>query len=108
MKKKSSVLSGNGKNLQISASTNGLKTPVHTSLKLSSSSQLHPHTTTNKELSSKENFKDKQKSVKNLKLSSSIEFPRMVVKSASQTTVNKKLDEKKLKILEKLGFSKRI
>ena len=45
----------------------------------------------------------KEKSYKNLKLTNSIEFPKILVKSISQTTMNKKTDEKNLKILEKIG-----
>ena len=43
-----------------------------------------------------------------MKLSSSIEFPKLLVKSVSQTTMNKKTEEKKVKILEKLGFGKKM
>ena len=32
----------------------------------------------------------------------------MLVKSVSQTTMNKKVDDKRLKILEKLGFGKKM
>ena len=46
---------------------------------------------------------DKEKSFKNLKLTSSMEFPKILVKSISQTTMNKKLEDKNLKILEKIG-----
>lgn len=42
---------------------------------------------------------EKEKSYKNLKLTGSIEFPKILVKSISQTTINKKLEDKNLKIL---------
>jgi hypothetical protein len=41
----------------------------------------------------------KENSAKNLKLSSgSVEFPKLLTKSISQTTVNKKIDDNKLKM----------
>ena len=43
------------------------------------------------------------KSYKNLKLASSTEFPKILVKSISQTTMNKKSEEKTMKLLEKIG-----
>ena len=92
--------------MQIHSSMNNLKTPtsaVSSSLKLSTGSVFSIST------ANKENIKEnKQKSVKNLKLSSSIEFPKFLAKSVSQTTMNKKMDEKKLKILEKLAFGKKV
>lgn len=45
------------------------------------------------------------RSFKNLKLTSSTEFPKILIKSISQTTVNKKSEEKTVKLLEKLGMS---
>lgn len=48
-------------------------------------------------------IKDKEKSYKNLKLASSIEFPKILCKSISQTTIHKRTDEKTLKLLEKIG-----
>ena len=52
----------------------------------------------------KNNQKDfKQKSYKNLKLTSSIQFPKILCKSISQTTIHKKTEEKTLKILQKIG-----
>ena len=43
------------------------------------------------------------KSFKNLKLTSSTEFPKILIKSISQTTMNKKSEDKTLKLLEKMG-----
>jgi hypothetical protein len=34
-------------------------------------------------------------------------LPQIVAKSASQTTINRKMDENKLKLLEKMGVKKR-
>lgn len=88
--KKKTSLTTNTKNLQIHQSMNTLKTPtsaVSSSLKLSTGSAFNVNT------ANKENIKEnKQKSVKNLKLSSSIEFPKFLAKSVSQTTMNKKTD----------------
>ena len=88
--KKKTSLTTNTKNLQIHQSMNHLKTPtsaVSSSLKLSTGSAFNINT------ANKENIKEnKQKSVKNLKLSSSIEFPKFLAKSVSQTTMNKKTD----------------
>lgn len=39
------------------------------------------------------------RSYKNLKLTSSTEFPKILIKSISQTTMNKKSEEKTLKLL---------
>ena len=39
------------------------------------------------------------KSYRNLKLTSSTEFPKILIKSISQTTMNKKSEEKTLKLL---------
>lgn len=51
----------------------------------------------------------KETSSKNLKLgtSTSSEFPALMTKSASQTTMHRKMDENKLKLLEKIGVKKR-
>lgn len=44
----------------------------------------------------------KDKSYKNLKINSSTEFPKILVKSISQTTIHKKLEDKNLKLLDKV------
>lgn len=51
----------------------------------------------------------KDSSVKQLKLttSSSIEFPQLLGKSISQTTLHRKNDENKLRLLEKIGLKKK-
>ena len=41
----------------------------------------------------------KDPSSKNLKILSSAELPQIVAKSASQTTINRKIDDSKLKLL---------
>lgn len=64
---------------------------------------------------SEKDFKDhkdykpvkKDSSVRNLKLSASIEFPPLLAKSISQTTVHRK-DEGKIKMFEKIGLRKKI
>lgn len=52
----------------------------------------------------------KDMSSKNLKLGpscSSNEFPAILAKSVSQTTMHRKMDENKLKLLEKIGGKRR-
>lgn len=52
----------------------------------------------------------KDMSSKNLKLGSSCssnEFPAILAKSVSQTTMHRKMDENKLKLLEKIGGKRR-
>lgn len=50
----------------------------------------------------------KEHSTKNLKLTASVELPQLLTKSISQTTVNRKMDEGKLRLLEKAGFRRKI
>ena len=50
----------------------------------------------------------KEKSQKSIKLPGSVELPKLLMKSMSQTTVNKKVDDKRLKIMEKLGLGKKL
>ena len=74
---------------------------------------IHLTSKENKENISREpkEFKQikKENSVKNLKLSSgSVEFPKLLTKSISQTTVNRKIDDNKIKMFEKIGMRKRI
>ena len=51
----------------------------------------------------------KDSSTKNLKLttSTSAQFPHLLAKSVSQTTLNRSMDEHKLKLLEKIGMKKK-
>ncbi len=51
----------------------------------------------------------KDNSSKQFKLisSASSEFPQLLAKSASQTTIHRKMDDNKLKLLERMGFKKR-
>jgi aurora kinase len=51
----------------------------------------------------------KESSVRNLKLttSTSAEFPYILAKSVSQTTLNRKMDDHKIKLLEKIGARKK-
>lgn len=67
------------KNIQIAPSitTSNLKNSITSSLKFA------PVTTTN--------LASKDKNLKNLKIGTSSELPKMLIKSMSQTTVNKKL-----------------
>jgi hypothetical protein len=51
----------------------------------------------------------KESSVRNLKLttSTSAEFPHILAKSVSQTTLNRRMDDHKLRLLEKIGMRKK-
>ena len=79
------------------------KTVSRAHICLSQHNEGHLHSSQNSKILRKEN------SSKNLKLgsTSSSEFP-LLTKSASQTTMHKKMDENKLKLLEKIGMKKKI
>ena len=73
-------------------SVNNLTTISHKTLKTQG---IAPLSTKNSDMHGK--------SFKHLKLTSSTEFPKILIKSISQTTMNKKSEEKTLKLLEKIG-----